>query len=1008
VDLVQPLGGLQSLEALPGLVAALGHEPLFAPVPGLAGGRSGSPEAVFAVGRAGEFPWFGISGRHPERAARQLSRRLAAGGRIAGVMALDPQCGKLVIAVSLDRTGVLTIDVNHPTPAERASLARLAGVPPGGALAFATRAAGALAKESAGRRFFREFKATLDRMAQGLPSHLSRDDRRSLALLQLTRVLFLYFVQAKGWLNNRGRFLSEEVDDCLSHRRGIHRHLLRPLFFGALNQPAGRRGRAAARFGAVPFLNGGLFEPHPLERAAPGDIPNDHWRDAFDHLFERFHFTLAEEASGDGIAPDMLGRVFEGVMAPDLRRATGTYYTPAVLVRRILDAALATAVAGRLRCPEVEAERRLADGDPGAAAVIGRLTVLDPAVGSGAFLLGALDRWSAASRVPQDRVGELKRAILRRNLFGVDQSATAVRLTQLRLWLAVIADDRSDRPEQVRPLPNLDCLVRQGDSLFDPVGSGTGSPSAGGELAARIARTRRQLVMATGTRKGELLGQLRRAEAAAAAASISAAERGIQEGIAACLSEARGTDLFGQRRGLDRPGRERLTRWRMELRALRHARRRISREGEVPWFHFQGHFADIFAAGGFDLVVGNPPWLRAESLPATIRQRLAGRYRWWRGGGGGYANRPDLAVAFLERALELGAPGGVVAMLIPAKIAKAGYGAAARHGLASGTTLSRVADLTGRPDAMFEATVYPLAIVTRKVPPPAQHRLRAHLETSIGPTIDQAELRGGGPWILDHPRAHGVVAELSREHPRLGDRVACGVGVKTGANPVFLQPPADLEPDLIRWAVRGRDVGPFQARPRVRMLWTHGSDGRPLETLPGKAVRYLIPHLRTLRSRADFTGGPPWTLFRTRAATARYRVVWADLARRLTAVAFTSRRDARCIPLNSCYVAVTPTAGGAERIAAWLNSTWSRAIARLRAPPAANGFSRFNARVLEAMPFPDSILADADLSNLARAGRAGAAVQHDLDDLVAKHLGLSATDRHALRAVVDPGTHGRR
>jgi hypothetical protein len=126
MDLVQRLGGLRSLDGLPGLVAALGHEPLFAPVPGLGGGRAGSPQAVVAVGRAGEFPWFGISERHPERAARRLSRRLAAGGRIAGVMALDPRAGKLAIAVSLERTAVLAIDVNHPTAAGRASLARLA------------------------------------------------------------------------------------------------------------------------------------------------------------------------------------------------------------------------------------------------------------------------------------------------------------------------------------------------------------------------------------------------------------------------------------------------------------------------------------------------------------------------------------------------------------------------------------------------------------------------------------------------------------------------------------------------------------------------------------------------------------------------------------------------------------------------------------------------------------------------------------------------------------------
>ena len=152
---------------------------------------------------------------------------------------------------------------------------------------------------------------------------------------------------------------------------------------------------------------------------------------------------------------------------------------------------------------------------------------------------------------------------------------------------------------------------------------------------------------------------------------------------------------------------------------MRSMQRALARESEVPWFDYRVQFADVFAAGGFDLVIGNPPWLRAEQLPPDLRRRLAGRYRWWRASGVGYANRPDFAVAFLERSLELAAPGGVVAMLVPAKIATAGYGAATRHGLATTTTLVAAADLTGAPHAVFEATVYPLALIARKASSPA-------------------------------------------------------------------------------------------------------------------------------------------------------------------------------------------------------------------------------------------------------------------------------------------------
>ena len=103
-------------------------------------------------------------------------------------------------------------------------------------------------------------------------------------------------------------------------------------------------------------------------------------------------------------------------------------------------------------------------------------------------------------------------------------------------------------------------------------------------------------------------------------------------------------------------------------------------------------------------------------------------------------------------------------------------------------------------------------------------------------------------------------------------------------------------------------------------------------------------------SRADYVGGPPWTLFRTVAAASRHRLVWPDLARRLTACALTGRRDAAFVPLNTCYVASARSAEEAERLAAWLNSTWIRAVARLGAVPASGGFHRFTAAVVEPPP----------------------------------------------------------
>lgn len=1003
------LRGLLRPSDLPTLVAALGHEPLWEEVPE-PGRQPAAESGIAVVGRAGAFAWYCVSGSRAERRARALARRLARRGRVAGVFGLDPELHRLTIAIALEGAQPLVVDLAAPGGLALGCLARLADTRQGGTLAYAARAAEALSGETAGRRFFRAFRATLERMATGLPGPVQSEDRHSLALLQLTRVLFLYFVQAKGWLGGRERFLAEEVDRCLSRKRRIHRDLLRPLFFGTLNRPATQRGKLAVAFGGVPFLNGGLFEPHALERRFRGDVPNEIWREAFDGLFERFHFTLSERPRDGSVAPDMLGRVFEGVMAPDQRRASGTYYTPAVLVRRLLDAALVALVSGWLGCGEAEAERRIESGEREALRLLDRVSILDPASGSGAFLVGALERLASLRGESGRALALRKRRILQRNLFGVDVSAAAVRLSELRLWLAVIADDPAERPDAVMPLPNLDCLIRQGDSLFEPVATAErlACPSAG--AATGLARLRRQLVTATGMEKRRLLRELQRAEVRATGEALAAAQERVAGEMNECLRAARARDLFGQQRGLDRELRDRLCGLRDEARALRRARRTLDQEHEVPWFHYQSHFAEVFVRGGFDLVLGNPPWLRAEEIPPTLQRRLAGRYRWWKPAGPTYAHRPDLAVAFLERGIELTAPGGITAMLVPAKIASAGYGAAVRHGLTASTSLLVIADLTGPGDVAFDATVYPLAIVTRRSVPRTTHRVRTTLQRQRCNRVPQSALRGGSPWILARDRLRRAIELLGFEHPHLAEHCSCHLGVKTGANAVFLSPPATFEPELLRWAIRGRDLHPFRVVPHTRLLWPYDMNGNVLDPLPASAAEFLKPHEAVLRARADYRAGanPFWQLFRARPASAPHRVIWADLGRRLTAVALTAPGDDQFIPLNSCYVAVTQTEAHADQLAAWLNCTWIRVIARLGAVPAAGGFARFNAGIVGQLPLPPSVLTDPDLATLARAGRRGEVIQPDLDEITARHLGLSADSRRELQEAYGLGACDRR
>jgi hypothetical protein len=299
-------------------------------------------------------------------------------------------------------------------------------------------------------------------------------------------------------------------------------------------------------------------------------------------------------------------------------------------------------------------------------------------------------------------------------------------------------------------------------------------------------------------------------------------------------------------------------------------------------------------------------------------------------------------------------------------------------------------------------------VITRKAPPPEGHHVRTSLPPSRSGSIAQAGLRGGAPWVLTGKRSRAVLTRLEHEHPAIAERFPCHLGAKTGANAVFLDPVGDNEPELLRWAVRGRDVRPFKVKPRARLLWTHGDDGAPLARLPPRAGAYLAPHLSALRARVDYVSGPPWMLFRIHAARAANKVVWPDLARRLTACALTGPSAARLIPLNTCYVSPTSSAAAAERLAAWLNSTWLRAIALAGAVPAASGFHRFSATTVGRLPLPAGVTADKELSALARAGRRGEPVQEALDDVTARHLGLSPAERTELRRLVaSSATHRR-
>jgi len=997
VALRERLARTERIDDLRELFRALGYNAAWDAVPpgpwlGDVAGSAGVTRAAI-VARHDSFRIYGLAATDPEAAAGVAARRLASDAQRGIACALGGDPARLVCASWRVRArgGLdvrrLSLVLAAPPASAVATLERLAPHPGESALALSLRVGETLASEGVTVRFFRAFRTTLDRLTDRTAAAAPRLDRRAITLTTLTRVLFLYFVQAKGWLDGDRRYLVRRLESALATRRSFHRTVLDPLCFGALNRAARERTHRAAALGRIPFLNGGLFEPTALERRhGTTSWSNEDWRDAFDDLFERFHFSAREDDAADRVAPDMLGRVFEGVMDPAVRRASGTFYTPAVLVRQIIRAGLEAVLVHRFGVTARAAERWVHRGEaPAHRPPVERLTVLDPAVGSGAFLLGALDELVALRGAPAGSVAQRRHDVLRRSLFGVDVDPTAVRLAELRLWLALVADDPTADPAAVAPLPNLDGHVRQGDALLDPLSAAAALGGPGRALTAaprlrRIGVVRRALFTATGARKRRAAVALARAEASVMHRLAVGTEARLDAAIAALLNRGRAADLFGRRTGLTADARVQLRALRRQRRELREARRRLERDGGTPFFAFESHFGDVLGRGGFDLVTGNPPWIRGERLPGRVREALGQRYACWRATGGGFAHPPDVAVAFVERALELTAAGGAIALLVPAKLATSGYAEPLRRRLADGTRLARVAPLDERAPP-FAAAVYPMGLVAaRGEPRPAE--MVATTLAAGGPIVAQRSLQVTGPWVL-LPDAARVARRLRAAWPAVRERWAPQLGVKTGADDVFLRsaPCAGARP-----AVRGRDIHPFHIAPSRWVLWTHDERGRPLECLSGALAELLAPHRDRLCRRADYRDGPPWQLFRTALAVVRWRVCWPDLARRLRAAV----PPPTAIPLNTVYGVALRSHSDAAALAAWLNARWLTALARLDADPARGGFRRFNARVVGRLPVPDA--RDSRWPRLAALGER----RRTDDDLVAEILELDAADRRTL------------
>ena len=338
--------------------------------------------------------------------------------------------------------------------------------------------------------FFAEYKRIFEN-AMGTVTGFGEEEtenKRTFVQTLFNRLMFVYFLSRKGWLRFDGNadYLNALWQD---YGKGLgdvnfHRDRLRPLFFSGLNNPNSRDLTEGLRtvIGDVPFLNGGLFEETELDKRNGIAVPDEAIRQLLTGLFGRFNFTVMESTPFDievAVDPEMLGKVFEELVTG--RHDSGAYYTPRPVVSFMCREALKGYLEGQDTGLEAESIDRFVDHHDTegtgvaqarrVAEALAEVTVVDPACGSGAYLLGMMQELIELQvrlfNVTQDSKSlyDLKLEIIQRNLYGVDIEDFAVNIAMLRLWLSLAIDYEGATPE---PLPNLDFKVVCGDSLLGP------------------------------------------------------------------------------------------------------------------------------------------------------------------------------------------------------------------------------------------------------------------------------------------------------------------------------------------------------------------------------------------------------------------------------------------------------------------------------------------------------------------------------------------------------------
>ncbi len=684
-------------------------------------------------------------------------------------------------------------------------------------------------------KFFADYQrvfAQVEAAVEGIPEG-DTEARRLYTQRLFNRLMFLRFIEKKGWLiyNGNRDYLRSLFDatEAATDENFLNDRLYW-AFFNGLGAAADLPDDSAEvteiikeRRGKVPFLNGGLFEMQDYDSRNAIHIPNDKFAEIL-KLFERYNFTVTESTPLDievAVDPEMLGQVFEELVTG--RHDTGSYYTPRPVVSFMCRESLKICLQNKT---DETPETLKAFVDEGNATqirnpervlqVLQTLRICDPACGSGAYLLGMMsellrlrEALFKSSNVDPRTTYQRKLGIIQNNLYGVDKDEFAVNIAMLRLWLSLAVDYEGDAPE---PLPNLDYKVAAGDSLTGPAPEQIGLAD-------------------------HLIQQIQERQAEYLVTHSNPEKQRLREEIA--------------------ERKENLQGW----------------QANADVFVWQVEFAEVFQEGGFDIVIGNPPYVRQELIRPIkpILERLFPEV---------YTGTADLYVYFYKRGCELSRTSGVLTYISSNKFLRAAYGKKLRRFFTDKVCLHRLLDFGSV--QVFKASVDTCIVLVENFVSSGEPFFVANFREEADVlrlsdafqerafSMHASDLSPNG-WALTSPKVLRLLEKLENIGTPLGEYVdGFYRGVVTGCNDAFIIDADTREylidedagsNELIKPLLRGRNLRKWKAESANEYLiaiasstnrewpWSNTRSTVEAEQIFSEIYPAICSHLRNYRDR---------------------------------------------------------------------------------------------------------------------------------------------------------------